>query len=39
MNECLFVVHILLVVVFALGALRLGKEALTAWAADRKSVV
>ena len=33
MNECIFLLHVALVIGFALGALRLGKEALTAWVA------
>jgi uncharacterized integral membrane protein (TIGR00697 family) len=33
MNETLFFIHLLVVLFFALGALRLGKEALTAWVA------
>ena len=33
MNESLFLLHVFLVIGFALGALRLGKEALTTWVA------
>jgi uncharacterized integral membrane protein (TIGR00697 family) len=33
MNELLFFIHVILVMGFALGALRLGKEALIAWVA------
>lgn len=33
MNETLFFIHLIIVFLFALGALRLGKEALTAWVA------
>lgn len=33
MNELLFFTHLIVVLLFALGALRLGKEALTAWVA------
>lgn len=31
MNEIIFFIHIILIIAFANGALRLGKEALTAW--------